>query len=81
MTSKAKRLTVSGKSYSCEHNETVLDALLRQKVPVPYACRQQICKSCIMRSLNAPPPIEAQKTLRDTLKSKNYFLACACIPE
>jgi len=81
MTSKAKRLTVSGKSYSCEPNETVLDALLRQKVPVPYACRQQICKNCIMRSLNAPPPIEAQKTLRDTLKSKNYFLACACIPE
>lgn len=81
MSAKAKRLTVGGKSYSCEPNETILDALLRQKVPVPHACRQQICKSCIMRSLNTPPPIETQKTLRESLKSKNYFLACACIPE
>lgn len=81
MSAKAKRLTVAGKSYSCEPGETVLDALLRQNVAVPFACRQQICKSCIMRSLNVPPPAESQKTLKDTLKSKNYFLSCACIPE
>jgi NAD(P)H-flavin reductase/ferredoxin len=81
MSANTKILTVAGKTYSCEPEETVLEALLRQKVVVPYACRQQICQSCIMRSLNAPPPLTAQKTLRDTLKTKNYFLACACIPE
>jgi NAD(P)H-flavin reductase len=81
MPSNAKRLTVGGKAYNCESGETVLDALLRQRAPVPYACRKQICKTCIMRSLSSPPPEAAQKTLKDTLKSKNYFLACACIPE
>lgn len=81
MSTKTKILTIAGKTYSCAPDETVLDALLRQKVAVPYACRQQICKSCIMRSLSTPPPPESQKTLKDTLKSKNYFLACACVPE
>lgn len=81
MSAKAKRITVGGKAYNCEPNETVLDALLRQKAAVPYACRQQICKMCAMRSLNAAPPSESQKVLKDTLKAKNYFLACACFPE
>ncbi len=81
MSAKAKRLTVGGKAYNCEPEETVLDALLRQKAPLPYACRQQICKMCAMRSLNVAPPAESQKVLKDTLKAKNYFLACACIPE
>lgn len=78
---KTKVLTISGKTYGCEPEETVLDALLRHKVPVPHACKQNICKNCIMRSLNAPPPPASQKILKDTLKSKNYFLACACVPE
>lgn len=81
MSANTKTLTIAGKSYNCHPEETVLDALLRQKVAVPYACRQQICKSCIMRSLNSHPPLEAQKTLKETLQAKNYFLACACIPE
>lgn len=81
MSAKAKRITVGGKAYNCEPDETLLDALLRQKAPVPYACRQQICKMCAMRSLNVSPPPESQKVLKDTLKAKNYFLACACIPE
>jgi NAD(P)H-flavin reductase/ferredoxin len=81
MTSKDKILTIAGKTYSCYPEETVLDALLRQKATVAYACRQQICKSCIMRSLNGSPPFESQKALKDTLKIKNYFLACACFPE
>ena len=81
MTVNAKRITVEGKAYNCEPDETVLDALIRQKVAVPYACRQQICKSCIMRSLSCTPPAASQKALKDTLKAKNYFLACACHPE
>lgn len=81
MSAKTKRITVGGKAYNCEPGETVLDALLRQKAPVPYACRQQICKMCAMRSLNVAPPPESQRVLKDTLKAKNYFLACACIPE
>ncbi|MGR8935617.1 MAG: 2Fe-2S iron-sulfur cluster-binding protein [Gammaproteobacteria bacterium] len=74
------KVTLFDEEYSCRAGETVLDALLRQKADVPYACRQQVCHSCLMRSLNGAPPPEAQQNLRDTLKSLDYFLACACVP-
>ncbi|NOQ36890.1 MAG: 2Fe-2S iron-sulfur cluster binding domain-containing protein [Methylococcaceae bacterium] len=73
-------LFLSDKEYSCYQNETVLDALLRQQVDAPYACRQQSCQSCLMRSLDTVPPSESQENLKETLKAQNYFLACACVP-
>ncbi len=73
-------LNLNGEEFSCRLGETVLEALIRQKVDIPYACRQQVCQSCLMRSLNGAPPPDAQQNLRDTLKKLDYFLACACVP-
>lgn len=73
-------LFLSDKEYSCYPKETVLDALLRQQIDAPYACRQQRCRNCLMRSLNTSPPVESQEGLKETLKAQNYFLACACVP-
>lgn len=74
------KLLLSGTLYTCEPGETVLDALLRQGVAIPYDCRKQTCLTCLMRSLDAPPPPESQANLKDTLTVQNYFLACACRP-
>jgi NAD(P)H-flavin reductase/ferredoxin len=74
-------LLLNGKVYICKTEETVLDALLRQKVDVPNQCRKQTCMSCLMRSLNGPPPPESQTNLKAMLKTQNYFLACGCLPE
>lgn len=73
-------LFLNGKEYTCRKEETVLEALLRQKVDISYACRQQHCQNCLMRSLNGSPPPESQTNLKETLKAQNYFLACACKP-
>ncbi len=78
---KTSNLLFNGKIYNCLIGETVLDALLRQKVEVPYSCKKQTCMSCMMQSLNVPPPIQAQLNLKETLQRQNNFLACACIPE
>jgi NAD(P)H-flavin reductase len=59
----------------------VLDALLRQRVDVPYSCRQQVCMSCIMRCLNGSPPPSSQANLKQTLQMQSNFLACGCYPE
>ena len=77
---KTINLLLNGKIYNCQPGETVLDALLRQKVSVPYACLKQICMSCTMQSLNGAPPIESQRNLKETLQLQNNFLACGCIP-
>ena len=44
---KIKTLLFNGKLFACKPGETALDALLRQKVSVPY--------SCMMQSLNCAP--------------------------
>ncbi len=74
-------LLLHGKVYICKIEETVLEALLRQKVDVPNQCRKQTCMSCLMRSLNGPPPPDSQTNLKAMLKTQNYFLACGCLPE
>jgi ferredoxin-NADP reductase/ferredoxin len=76
-----KKLLLSGKIYDCRPEETVLEALLRQKVEVPNVCQRQVCLSCMMRSLNGPAPSDAQTNLKDALKAQHFFLACGCRPD
>jgi NAD(P)H-flavin reductase/ferredoxin len=62
--------------------ESVLDALLRSGVDVPFSCKSGVCGSCLMRA--AEPggvPAAAQAGLKDTWKAAGYFLACQCKPE
>ncbi|MEC4748032.1 2Fe-2S iron-sulfur cluster-binding protein [Methylomicrobium sp. Wu6] len=47
--SKVKTLLLNGKTYDCMVGETVLDALIRQKVSVPYSCMKQTCMSCMIK--------------------------------
>lgn len=74
-------LTIENKHVACAPDETVLDALLRADVAVPYGCKAGVCQSCVLQSLDAMPPASAQIGLRDTLKSSGHFLACQCRPE
>ena len=74
------KLLFNGKVYNCQPGETVLAALLRQKVDVPYACQKMTCMTCMMRSLSGAPPAESQQNLKETLQLQNNFLACGCIP-
>jgi NAD(P)H-flavin reductase/ferredoxin len=60
--------------------ETVLDALLREGIAVPYSCRSGFCQTCLMCASQGKPPREAMQGLRDTWKASNYFLACRCKP-
>lgn len=75
------KITVEENSYSCQPNETVLDVLVRENINISFACRKGTCHSCMVRSLDAPPPPASQAGLKDTLKSHHHFLACQCHPE
>lgn len=74
------QLLLGGNTYVCQPGETVLDALLRQGVSIPHDCRKQTCLTCLLRSLDGPPPAAAQAPLKATLTVQHYFLACACRP-
>ncbi len=74
-------LTMNGLTLVSRADETVLDTLLRENIPIPNACRQGVCQSCLMRSIDNPPPVSSQIGLKATLQKQNYFLACVCRPE
>ncbi len=75
------KITLNEHEVQCQQNETVLDALLREKIDIPYGCRYGACQSCMVRSLEGEPPADAQNGLKDVLRDQNYFLACLCYPE
>jgi len=76
-----QKIQLGAQTISCKADESVLDALLREQVAIAHSCRQGVCQSCLLRSLEGAPPIEAQHGLKEGLKQQNYFLACLCYPQ
>lgn len=74
-------ITLQDRSVVCEIGESVLDALLRENIDIPHSCRQGVCQSCLMRSLDGAPPADAQVGLKDALSRQHHFLACVCYPQ
>ncbi|MGH7888473.1 MAG: 2Fe-2S iron-sulfur cluster-binding protein, partial [Candidatus Binatia bacterium] len=81
ISAETRKLLLDGRIYDCRPGETVLDALLRQNVAVPNVCRNQVCLTCMMRSLSGSPPEASQTNINDNLRTQHFFLACGCRPE
>lgn len=67
----------------CQQGKTVLETLpiKDQLHTLIDSCRQGICQSCLMRSLDNSPPVSAQTGFKDKLKKQNYFYDFVCHPE
>jgi CDP-4-dehydro-6-deoxyglucose reductase len=72
------RVSYEARWYPLEAEESVLDGLLRRGVTVPHACKTGVCQSCLMKASGGVVPEKAQVGLKETLKARNYFLACSC---
>lgn len=73
-------LYFKGQEVICRPDETVLDALVRSGAPIDFSCRSGVCRRCLIRRLDAPPPQEAQRSLAPHLQAAGYLLACQCRP-
>ncbi len=73
-------ITFRGEEYDANPDESVLDALLRHNIDIPYSCHAGVCHACIMVSDSIKEPCLANQGLRDTLIEQGYILACQCIP-
>ncbi|ARU42568.1 hypothetical protein CCB80_07520 [Armatimonadetes bacterium Uphvl-Ar1] len=73
-------LARSGESIALtpQPGETVLDVLLRHKIPIGYSCRKGECLSCIIQCLEGSPTPNSQEGLTFRMKSQNHFKACIC---
>ncbi len=61
--------------------ESVLDALLRAGINVPYGCKSGICQSCILQTHDCNVPAIAQLGLRPQQVEQGQFLSCRCLAE
>ncbi len=75
------KITMEDQTYHCAPGQSVLDVLLDNGVAIPFGCRQGVCQSCQLRSIDEIPPSAAQNGLKDTLKKQRHFLACQCHPD
>lgn len=73
-------IAFEGKDYQSEPDESILDCLTRHGVSVKYSCRSGVCQTCIMVAQEGTLPEKSQAGLKETLKARNYFLACSCVP-
>jgi len=64
----------------CRKDENLLDAFFRNKIDVPFSCRNGVCQACIIQANSGNIPTESQKGLSQTLKDSKHFLACCCYP-
>ncbi|NQU62184.1 MAG: 2Fe-2S iron-sulfur cluster binding domain-containing protein [Rhodospirillales bacterium] len=76
----ATEITYENTAYPCGDGETVLEALLKAKVDIPYSCEKGTCLTCLLKAEDGPVPKEAQRNLKPTLTEQGYFLACQCRP-
>lgn len=74
-------LKYQNQQYECRAGETVLDALMRQGVNIPFSCRNGVCQVCLQRCVSGKIPALAQKGLRPNLAVLGYFLPCRCTPQ
>ena len=57
--------TVDGDAFDVEPDEIVLDAAIRQGVPIPYSCRSGTCRTCLSKVLSGR--IEHEEEYADDL--------------
>ena len=75
------KITFQGSTIVASPNQDLLSSLLDASFDIPFSCRNGVCQSCLMQAHENLPLEVAQKSLRDTLKIQNYFLACQCHPQ
>src|SRR5688572_30653274 len=74
-------ISYGGALYPLEDGESVLNGLLRQGVTLDHSCKAGVCGSCMMRAVGGTIPSKAQASLKDSWRTRGYFLSCICIPE
>lgn len=58
--------------------ESVLNALLRAGIDVPFSCKAGVCHTCLAQCTQGEIPERAQRGLAPALLAKRYFLPCKC---
>ncbi len=74
------KIYLDNQEFSVKSGETVLDALLRQNIDMPYSCQQGACYSCLAYRIEGDLPVDAQTDACGDVLEGDVFFACKCEP-
>lgn len=70
--------TSTGKSFSAQRTESILDAALRSKIALPYSCRTGRCNSCKARLIEGSTlPLHDELGLSLQERDAGHVLTCS----
>ncbi len=75
-----KSIIFGDKAFGCKNKENLLDAFFRNKIEVPFSCRNGTCQACLVRVLDGDFNKESQIGLSEALVSAGHVLSCKCVP-
>lgn len=81
MSSEPLQVDFEGQSFPLAPGETVLDALLKGGIAIPYGCRAGACHSCLLRTDEQPLPAISQRDLSPEQIRLGCFLSCQLRPQ
>lgn len=67
-------------TFDVKAGETILDAALKQKIKVPYSCRNGMCSSCTSQLLNGEVYMHYNQVLTDREMQNGRVLTCTAHP-
>lgn len=71
-------LKVSGQASSLPVGSNLLDALLANRIAVPYSCRAGSCHACMVRCVSGEPLDAKPEALSAAQREQGWRLACQC---
>ncbi len=74
------RLDGQDHRFSCNGNETLLQAALRHQVQAPYSCRAGLCASCMCQVLQGRVHMRVNDALDQRDLDRGWVLACQAVP-
>jgi 2Fe-2S type ferredoxin len=73
-------LSETGKTISCPSNVTILDAIQKQGIGVPFACSMGMCGTCRAKMTLGTVDMDAQGGLLKSHEEEGYILTCCSHP-
>lgn len=73
-------LTYQEHRVPCHDGETVLAALTRHGLSIPFSCKSGVCRRCMLRCTDGEVPPSMATFLPPPLLAQGLVLACQCRP-
>ncbi|WP_338847712.1 CDP-6-deoxy-delta-3,4-glucoseen reductase [Massilia sp. W12] len=72
----------SGRQFTCDEGETVLEAAMRAGVGLPYGCKNGACASCKCKRIDGEVRHQPhqEKALSEGEESRGWMLSCCAVP-